>query len=158
MASVAIVTAQRERVFMSLNDTGNNNGGEKRTGPQRTPHRDPGVGGPHVFTTEAAMIRTVGVLGNACAACTFPKAAMPEIQALAAVALHDAKQTCATPECAPAGPETVDDLHASSALAADSPSAGISRATMNAQASCARRAAVKIAVRSPRSTCSQASM
>ncbi|MDQ0081359.1 hypothetical protein J2W35_001698 [Variovorax boronicumulans] len=97
MASVAIVTAQRERVFMSLNGTGNNNGGEKRTGLQRTPHRDPGVGGLHVFTTEAAMIRTAGVPGNACAVCTFPKAAMPEIQGLAAIALHHAKQTCARP-------------------------------------------------------------
>lgn len=104
------------------------------------------------------MIRTAGVPGNPCAARTFPKAAMPEIQMLAAIALHDAKQTCATPECAPAGPETVDDLHASCALAAGSPSEGISRATMNAKASSARRAAVKIAVRSPRSTCSQASM
>ena len=36
--------------------------------------------------------------------------------------------------------------------------AGISRDTMNAKASCARRAAVKIAVRSPRNTCNQASM
>lgn len=104
------------------------------------------------------MIRTAGVLRNACAACTFPKAAMPEIQGLAANALHDAKQTCATPECAPAGPEIVDILHAPCAPAADSPSAGISRAAMNAKASSARRAAVKIAVRSPRSTCSQASM
>ncbi|WP_307700681.1 hypothetical protein [Variovorax paradoxus] len=33
MASVAIVTAQREKVFMSLNGTGNSNsGGAKRTG------------------------------------------------------------------------------------------------------------------------------
>ncbi|SFQ71025.1 hypothetical protein SAMN05216567_12867 [Variovorax sp. OK605] len=149
MASVAIVTAQREKVFMSLHGTGNKNGGEKRTGLQHTPHRDPGVGGPHVFTMEAAMIRTAGVLRNACATCAFPKAAMPEIPVLAAIALHDAKQTCVTPECAPAGPEIVDDLHASSALAADSPSAGISRAAMNAKASSARRAAVKIAVRSP---------
>lgn len=46
----------------------------------------------------------------------------------------------------------------SAALAADSARAGISRATMNAKASSARRAAVKIAVRSPRSTCSQASI
>lgn len=77
MASAAIVTAQREKVFMSLNGTGNNNDGEKRTGLRRTPHRDPGVGGLHVFTTEAAMIRTAGVLGNACTACTFPHAAVP---------------------------------------------------------------------------------
>lgn len=45
------------------------------------------------------------------------------------------------------------------AAGAASPStSGISRATMNAKASSARRAAVKIAVRSLRNTCSQASM
>jgi hypothetical protein len=43
------------------------------------------------------MIRTAGVPGNACAVCTFPKAALPEIQGLAATALHHAKQTCARP-------------------------------------------------------------
>ena len=54
-------------------------------------------------------------------------------------------------------PETDDGLHAPSSLP-DSARVGISRATMNAKASSASRAAVKIAVRSPRSNCSQASM
>jgi len=100
------------------------------------------------------MIRTASAPGNACAACTFPKAAMPGFQALAAIALHGAKRTCTTAERAPA----CGGLHAPPALAADSARAGISRATMNAKASCARRAAVKIAMRSPRSTCNQAPM
>ncbi|MDP9995665.1 hypothetical protein J2W30_004567 [Variovorax boronicumulans] len=92
---------------LSGKDNGNT-GGTKRTGRQRASHRDLGAGSPHVFTTGGAMIRAAGGPGNACATCTFPKAAVPQIQAQAANALRDAKQICATPECVAQDHELVD--------------------------------------------------
>lgn len=58
-----------------------NTDGTKRAGRQRTAsHRDPGAGSPHVFTREGPMIRAADGSGYGCAACTFPKAATPQIQ------------------------------------------------------------------------------